>query len=340
MKLQSLGEVVHGFFVEHLALEKRVSPATVRSYRDGLRLFLKFVARDCRRRITGLVLEDLTFERVLAFLKHLEEERGNHVRTRNQRLTMLHVFFAYLAQRAPEALATAERVAHIEQKRVAPPEPHHLHRHELNALFSEMPEHHCNNLRDRTLLLFLYNTGARAQEVAEVCVCHLELSARPQVQLHGKGDKWRQCPLWVGTADHLSQLLEHEGTRDDPDASVFLSGRGGPLTRFGIYKIVRRHGCAFDGPPVGSQRQRVTPHVFRHTTAVHMLEAGVEINVIRSWLGHASLTSTQRYAEVTAGLKAAALEICEPPVVSEGSGFRRKPRWQSDEALLAWLDAL
>jgi site-specific recombinase XerD len=340
MQQQTLGTVVHGFFVDHLAAEKRASAATVRSYRDGLRLFLKFVARDRRRRITGLDVEDLTFERVLAFLDYLERERDNHIRTRNQRLTILRAFFAYLAQRAPEMLSIAERVAQIGPKRVAPPEPHHLDRDELSTLFAEMPADRRDSLRDSTLLLFLYNTGARAQETSDVRVRHLELGPRPYVQLHGKGDKWRQCPLWTDTANQLSRLLESAGTQDDPDAAVFRSGRGGPLTRFGIYKIVRRHGRAFDGPGVGPQPQRVTPHVFRHTTAVHMLESGVDINVIRGWLGHANLTSTNRYAEVTAHLKEAALEICEPPNPAPQSGFSRQPRWKSDEALLKWLDTL
>lgn len=125
------------------------------------------------------------------------------------------------------------------------------------------------------------------------------------------------------------------------EAPVFVSRRGQALSRFGLYKIVRRHAAPLDAPPLGRQARRVTPHVLRHTTAVHLLESGVELNVIRAWLGHASLTSTQRYTDIPARLKEAALQLCEAPIeASPPVAPRQQPRWQSDQALLAWLDAL
>jgi site-specific recombinase XerD len=340
MSAPSLGSLIHGFFVEYLSLQKRVQPATLRSYRDGIRLFLGFVARSRRRRITALSPEDLTFESVLAFLKHLEEGRGNHPRTRNQRLAILHVFFDYLGERVPELLGTAQRVAAIRPKRAASPHPHHLDREEIGTLFSSLDVDHRDYERDRALLLFLYNTGARVQEAADVRVRDLDLGTRPSVRLHGKGDKWRVCPLWLDTAQRLLELLRRSEAERVPDAPIFVSRRGEPLTRFGIYKIVRRHSAALDGPTLGSSARRVTPHVFRHTTAVHLLEAGVDVNVIRAWLGHASLTTTNRYAEVPARLKEAALEACTPPLAASSAAFPRQPRWQTDEALLDWLAAL
>jgi len=342
MDAPSLGSLVHGFFVDYLELQRRVQPATLRSYRDGVRLFLRFVSEHQRRRITRLSVEDLTFELVLAFLRHLEEERGNHPRTRNQRLAALHAFFDFLADRVPEMLRTGERVAAIRPKRVPPPEPHHLEREQIGALFSSLCPDHRDYQRDRALLLFLYNTGARVQEVADLRVAHLELGARPSVQLHGKGDKWRACPLWSDTVQQIRELLRSAGTEQAPEAPVFVSRRGTPLGRFGIYKIVRRHAALFDGPPVGHSRRKITPHVIRHTTAVHLLESGVDINVIRAWLGHVSLSTTHRYAEIPPRLKEAALQLCEAPTeaTSAGGGFPRQPRWQSDEALLSWLDSL
>jgi site-specific recombinase XerD len=341
MDAPSLGSVIHDFFAGYLALQRGVRPATLRSYRDGLRLFLRFLAQSRRRKITQLAVEDLTFEAVLAFLRHLEEERGNRPSTRNQRLAALHAFFDYLAERIPETLHTAERVAAIRPKRTPPPEPHHLQRDQIGALFSSLPEGRPNAQRDRALLLFLYNTGARAQEASDLRVAHVELGRRPAVRLHGKGDKWRECPLWAETAHQLRELLRSQGTEHRPDAPVFASRNRGALTRFGIYKIVRRHAAPLDGPPLGPRARKVTPHVFRHTTAVHLLESGVEINVVRAWLGHASLTSTHRYAEIPARLKEAALRLCEAPFESDPPRqVPRQPRWQSDEALLAWLDSL
>jgi site-specific recombinase XerD len=338
MMPQALGPLIHAFFVDYLQVQKRLRPSSLRSYRDGMRLFLQFVAKDRGRKITRLSLDDLTFERVLAFLRHLEEQRGNHIRTRNQRLAVLHAFFLYLAQQIPEMLAVAERVTAIPTKRVPPPEAHYLERDQMRSLFARLPTEGRYALRDHVLLLFLYNTGARVQEVADLRVQNLELDPPPRVALHGKGDKWRFCPLWAETASQLHCLLEHEGAQDAPDHPVFTSRRGTPLSRFGIYKIVRRHASQLDRPAYASGRHRVTPHVFRHTTAVHLLEAGVDVNVVRGWLGHVSLDTTHRYAEITGKAKQAALEACQPPI--EASEFPRRTVWRNDDTLLTWLDSL
>ncbi len=340
MDAPSLGSLVHDFFVGYLTLQRQVQPATLRSYRDGLRLFLLFVSKHRRQKITRLSLEDLSFDRVLAFLRYLEEERGNHPQSRNQRLAILHTFFDYLGERVPEMIHVGERIAAIRPKRVPPPEPHHLERDQIGALFSSLNPGDRNYLRDRTLLLFLYNTGARVQEAADLRVAHLELGRRPSVQLHGKGDKWRECPLWSETVQQIRELIQSTGTERVLEAPVFTSSRGEALSRFGIYKIVRRHAAPLDGPPIGNNPRRITPHVIRHTTAVHLLESGVDINVIRAWLGHVSLTSTQRYTEITARLKEAALQLCEAPIEASSTGLRQQPRWQTDEALLRWLDCL
>ena len=241
-----LGAVVYSFLVDHLDVQKGLRPTSIQSYRDAIRLFLKFVAEDASRKITRLALDDLTFDRVLRFLKYLEEERHNHIRTRNQRLTILHGFFDYVASRVPEMLEVAQRVAAIPTKRVAPPEMHYLTREEICSLFDGLPTRGYAAVRDRALLLFLYNTGARVQEIAELLVGSLDLGPRPRVRLHGKGDKWRRCPLWEETASQLRTLVDERGLLDRPDAPVFVSRYGGALTRSGIYKVVRRHASHLD----------------------------------------------------------------------------------------------
>jgi integrase/recombinase XerD len=332
----ALGPLVYAFFADGLLTMNGLRPASVHSYRDVLRLFLRFVAQDTGRKITRLALADLSFERVLGFVRYLEDERRNHIRTRNQRLACLHTFFAYLAGRVPEMLAVAERVAAIPMKRVPPPETRFLEREEIQALFAALPTRGARALRDRALLLFLYNTGARVQEVADVRVGDLELAASPRVRLHGKGDKWRMCPLWEDTAQQLRRLLDQRETRS-PDTKVFASRPGRPLTRFGIYKLVRRHTRQLERAT--PQRRGISPHVFRHTVAVHLLEAGVEPNVIRGWLGHVSLDTTNRYAEINIRAKEAALRVCEPPT-GISAALPPKPVWRTDESLLAWLNSL
>jgi site-specific recombinase XerD len=329
-----IGPILHSFFADHLLTVKGMRPASVRSYRDTVRLLLCFVAADKRCRITRLTLADLTFDRVVKFLRHLETERHNHIRTRNQRLAALHTLFEYIATRSPETLNVCQQVAAIPMKRVAPPETRFLERDEIEQLLRHLPRDGRLAQRDRALLLFLYNTGARAQEVADLRAGHLDLGEHPRVRLHGKGDKWRTCPLWHQTAELLNALLTSSGPAPGPDAAVFTA-HGQPLTRFGIYKIVRRHAAGLDDSRTG---RTVSPHTFRHTAAVHLLEAGVEVNVIRAWLGHADLSTTNRYAEINTKTKQDALRAVEPPGTSAEP--RTKPVWRSDESLLNWLASL
>jgi integrase/recombinase XerD len=339
MMKSPLGVHLHAFFVDYLATQKGLRLTSIRSYRDTLRLLLGFVARDGSGALTRLTLGDLTFDRVLRFLKHLEAERHNGIHTRNQRLAGIHSFFGYLASRVPEMLDVAQRVAAIPTKRSAPPQTRYLERDEITTLFAHLPARGRRALRDRTLLLTLYNTGARVQEIADLRVEHLDLHRPARVRLHGKGDKWRSCPLWDETADALAHLLGIERTTDVPHAPVFIAHDHRPLTRFGIYKLVRRHASILEAPTPGNQVGRITPHVFRHTTAVHLLEAGVEVNVIRGWLGHADVTTTNRYAEITVRSKEAAVRACEAPTEFT-VGLSRRPVWRDDPALLAWLVSL
>jgi integrase/recombinase XerD len=334
----SLGQIVYSFIEDHLKNQKGLRPLSVKSYRDTLRLFLIFSARQAGRKIARLSLEDLTFEGVSAFLRHLEGERRNQIRTRNQRLAALHSFFEYVASRLPEMIGVTQRVAAIPTKRAPLNETRFLDRDELSVLFAKLPVNGSSASRDRALLLFLYNTGARVQEVADLKIADLELGSQQRVHLHGKGDKWRSCPLWEETAQQLRMLIDRRKA-NDVSSPVFTSRSGQPLTRFGIYKIVRRRTQALETPRTSAYRRGISPHVFRHTTAVHLLEAGVEVNVIRGWLGHASLITTNRYAEISAKAKEAALRACQPPV-EVSSGFPRNAVWRDDQTLLNWLSSL
>lgn len=337
MTVPTVGQLLHSFLIDHLPVHKGFRPGSVRGYRDALRLFLCFVAQDAHHRLTRLTLHDLSFERVQRFLKHLEEDRHNQIRTRNQRLAALHTFFDYVAQRVPDMVIVSERVAAIPTKRVAPAETQFLERDEVTTLLQHVPSKGVRAVRDHTLLLFLYNTGARVQEVAELRVGNLELGLQPRVRLHGKGDKWRTCPLWAETARQLQALLDQRAGQVLPDSYVFVSGAKRPLTRFGIYKVVRRHARCLERRRSGSGRRPISPHTLRHTTAVHLLESGVEVNVIRGWLGHVSLDTTNRYAEINLRTKEAALHACEPPVAGED---RPRAIWRDDAALLEWLNSL
>jgi integrase/recombinase XerD len=333
--MTTVGSLVYQFFEHHLKAEKGLSQATIGSYRDGIRLYLLFLAKTANRPISKLALSDLSADSVRAFLAHLEAERGNNIRSRNHRLAMLHTFFAYAGGQAPELLREAERVAAVPRKRTQPPATRYLERDEVEELFAKMPGEGRLAIRDRALLLFLYNTGARAAEVVGLTRGQLALAPPARVNLHGKGDKWRTCPLWPETARMLKDLLQQRPATP-ATGPVFWSGAGRPLTRFGLYKLVRRHTGHF---PAEQNQRPVSPHIFRHTTAVHLLESGVDVNVIRGWLGHVSLDTTNRYAEINIRMKREALDACQPPSTSS-VGPPRRPVWQSEPKLLEWLAAL
>jgi integrase/recombinase XerD len=335
----TVGAVLHAFLADELPVQRGLRPASVKAYRDGLRLFLAFVAKDLSCRVTQISCEAFTLDRVQRFLQDLETTRRNHRRTRNHRLTVLRTFFEFLARRSPECLAVAQQVAAIAIKRVPPPETSFLEREEIATLFRRMPADGRLALRDRALLLLLYNTGARVQEIADLRIEHVDLGPQPRVRLHGKGDKWRLCPLWLQTVDLLTRLVREGSSTPSPTRALFTSHSDRPLTRFGIYKIVRRHTDHLRSQRASPKGRHVGPHVFRHTAAVHLLEAGVDVNVIRGWLGHVSLDTTNRYAEITTRIKEAALRLCEPPITGAET-HRRTPVWRDDQALLEWLASL
>lgn len=334
--MKTVGSLVYMFFEHHLKAEKGLSQASIQTYRDGIRLFLLFLAKTTNVSVTKLTLADLAADHVRAFLTHLETERDNHIRSRNQRLAMIHTFFAFAVGQEPTLLREAERVAAIPRKRTQPPATRYLERDEVDDLFSKLSNDGRLALRDRALLLFLYNTGARATEAVGLTVGQLTLTPPPQVRLHGKGDKWRNCPLWPETARLIANMLEARSPRATDTSPAFVSNVGRPLTRFGLYKLVKRHTTQI---PVIENQRAVSPHVFRHTTAVHLLEAGVEVNVIRGWLGHVSLDTTNRYAEINIKMKQEALDACMAPSCSS-VGPPRKPIWQSEPKLLEWLASL
>jgi integrase len=251
---------------------------------------LAYVASVCHRPITRLSLSDLSAERVLDFLHMIETTRHNQISTRNQRLAALHTFYRYIAVHHPEMLAEAQRVEAIPVKRTAPPQTLYLERDEIDELFRRLPKEGNLSLRDRTLFLVLYNTGARAQEVADLRIADVDLNGPLRIRLHGKGDKWRSCPLWPETAELLKRLISCRPVHGP--GAVFISRQKEPLTRFGIYKIVRRHTAGLHPRCLGGKDRGVSPHVFRHylpfltmscnsaTTAIFLVKSWHQIDIV------------------------------------------------------------
>jgi integrase/recombinase XerD len=330
-----LGPWVRRFLLEHLVGERNLARNTQQSYRDALRLLLPFSALRLRKPIDQLVIEDLSADHVRDFLQDVEEQRKCSVATRNQRLAAIHSLAHFIGLRSPEHVCWCGEIRAILFKRG----PHvlvtYLEKNEMDALLEAPDKETMLGRRDHALLLFLYNTGARADEVAHVQVTDLTLGQTPgrdlsSVLIHGKGSKLRRCPLWARTVNELSPLVSGRG----PAEYVFLNRSGRPLTRFGIHTLVERYAAVAAKKLPTVAKKRVSPHTIRHTTATHLLRSGVDINTIRAWLGHVSITTTNVYAEVDLEMKAKALANCE--VKDETP---TEP-WRDDKGLMDFLKTL
>jgi integrase/recombinase XerD len=329
-----LGPWVRRFLLEHLN-ERNLALNTRRSYRDTLRLLLPSIAAQARKAIDRLVVTDVSAERLRHFLRGLEEERRCGLATRNQRLAAIRSLACFIGSRSPEHVAWCGEVRSVPAKKAARPLVGYLEKEEMDALLDAPDAGTPQGRRDRAVLLFLYNTGARADEAAHVRIADLDLADPPgrgssSVLVRGKGGKQRRCPLWARTAGELLLLVGSRG----PAEHVFVNRRGLPLTRFGIHTMVERHAATAAATRPAMAKKRVSPHIIRHTTATHLLRAGVDINTIRAWLGHVSLATTNVYAEVDLQAKAKALASCE---VEGKQG--RKP-WREDKGLMAFLSSL
>jgi integrase/recombinase XerD len=331
----ALAGALRSFFGDHLPRVRGVSPHTVLSYRDALTLLLRFLAARRQRDVVDLDLADFAPDQILAFLDHLEGERGNGRSTRNARLAAVHAFARHAATRDPEHLALCQRLLAIPFKRARPRVVEYLEVEEMRALLAAPDTQTSAGRRDRALLLAMFNTGARVQEILDVRPCDLQLERPLQMRLRGKGRKERFCPLWPQTAEVLASLIRESRLDVDATQPLFRSGRQRPLTRFGVRYLLRKYvQCARATAPTLSAK-RVHPHTLRHTTAVHLLQAGVDLVTISHWLGHASVETTNRYAAVDLEMKRAAITKAHPDGLDDAVAA-----WRKDATIMDWLEAL
>jgi site-specific recombinase XerD len=330
----TLARALHGFFVDYLPQQRALSPHTLQSYRDSLKLLLRFIAGK-KDDPSQLAVEQLTVERVTGFLQNLETGRHNRVSTRNVRLSAIHSFFRYLGRECPEHLALTQRVLSIPFKRTATRLIEHLDFDEIQALLKAVPTDRGNGRRDLALLSLMLNTGARVSEIVGLETADLRLTAPRSVLLRGKGRKERICPLWPETARLLQNLIEQRGLQPTQSAPLFLNRRGGRLTRFGIRLILNKHIETAARRQPSLKNKRLHPHSIRHSTAVHLLRSGVDLSTIAHWLGHVSVNTTNKYLSVDLEAKREALAKAKPLLKG-----RRLGKWRQEPNLIAWLTAL
>jgi len=321
-----LQRLVQDFFEQHLSVERNASRHTVLAYRDALKLFFNFAAEKGKRSVDELGFSDLQAESVRSFLNWLGTERSCAAPTRNHRLAAIKSFARYVASVAPEHLERCRRIRDLRPAAVERPEVGYLDQDEIVCLLQSAQK--SNSRRDFALLLLLYNTGARVQELIDLDVADLRFDPVPLVTLQGKGRKQRTCPIWKRTVEALKAWIRERGPQEGP---LFLNRRGHRLSRSGVTYILDR--ITQKAQLESRNAKAISPHVIRHSTAMHLLQAGVDLTTIAAWLGHAHLSTTHGYVEIDLRMKQEAVALTNTlPSLCEGE----HPKGE----LLRWLESL
>jgi site-specific recombinase XerD len=326
-----LAPILQYFFSEHLVAHKQVSPCTIVAYRDSFRLLLQFLQKRTAKKPSSLCVEDLDAPLILDFLQSLEEQRANQICSRNSRLTAIRSFFHVVALRDPASIGVVSRVLAIPTKRTDKRLVGYLTREEIDAVLAAPDQSTWIGRRDYALLLTMYNSGARLSEMTCMQRAQLKFDSTAYLQLHGKGRKERIVPLWAKTGRVLRNWFRECQAKATEVA--FPSVRGAPLSSDGLNYILQQAVRRAAASCPSLQTKRVTPHLIRHTCAMHLLQAGVDMAVIALWLGHESIETTHIYVEADLAIKQKALERIAPtdhPV----------RRFKADDSLLAFLAPL
>ena len=328
----SFPTILQRFFVEHLRQHRAVSPCTVSSYRDTFRLLLAFAEVTISKAPTRLTLDDLNADLILGFLDHLERERGNSVRSRNARLAAIRSFLKYAAHQDLTALGTIERTLAIPQKRYDKTVLGFLTRPEMEAVIAAPDRTSWVGQRDRAMFTMLYNTGARVSEILDLRIGNVVLDVSPVVHLQGKGRKRRSTPLWKPTASTIRHWLSQLSKAGEADY-LFPNSAGGRLSRSAVTQrlALSVERATRQCPQLAGRT--ISPHTIRHTTAMHLLQSGVDITVIALWLGHEDTSTTHIYLEADLAMKEAALSRLQPIDSPQ-------PRYRPADQLMAFLQAL
>lgn len=325
-----LGPWVRRFLLEHLIGERNLARNTQQSYRDALCQLIPFAANRLHKPVDRIAMVDVSAEIVREFLSDVEVSRGCSIATRNQRLAAVHALARFVGEHSPEHIAWCAQLRCIPYKRTTQAAVPYLDKPEIDALLACPDRRTAQGRRDYALLLFLYNSGARADEAAHLTIGNVDAMSS-SVSVLGKGRKQRRCPLWPETVQELLTLAAQR----PPQERVFLNRCGQPLTRFGIHAVVERHALKAQVDMPSLAAKRVSPHSIRHSTATHLLRSGVDINTVRAFLGHVRLDTTNIYAEIDLETKAKALAKCDI-----ASDHKAGKRWAKNPELMAFLRSL
>jgi integrase/recombinase XerD len=331
MKAGTFPGLLEAFFIDRLMRQRRASPHTIAAYRDTFRLLLGFAQHHLGKAPSSLMIEDMDAPFLGSFLDHLEKDRGSSARSRNARLAAIHSFFRYAAFQEPSHAALIQRVLAMPSKRHDRGSIEFLSRSEIDALLAAPDLSNWVGRRDRTLLLVAVQTGLRVSELTSLRCQDVVLGNGAHVRCMGKGRKERCTPLRTDAVTALrGWLRERNG---GPTESLFPNARGGSLSHDGVAYLLAKHVAAARQSCASLRRKRVTPHVLRHSTAMDLLQHGVDRSVIALWLGHESVETTQMYLHADLAIKEQALARTAPLNVPAG-------RYRPTDRLLVFLQGL
>lgn len=326
---------VQSYFTEYLPKQRGASVHTIRAYRDALTLLLRFVAEQRGRGVASLQIGDIDADAVMHFLDHIEAERSNSAATRNCRRAAIRGFFRHLLRNDLAHSQQYMRVLAIPAKKSRQRPATYLEAEDARLIINMPNKHTCDGWRDYTLLLFLYNCGARVSEAAGLQWDDRQLAAPRQVRLRGKGKKERLLPPWPETANALHRLRGM--SRGAGGQCVFVNRHDQPLTRDGIAYVLTKHTTAAGKDNPALLRKHITPHVLRHSCAVALLQSGTDVTVIRDYLGHTSVSTTDRYITTNLQMKRDAMQAFWKKAGIEPANT--KP-WKPKADMLAFLQSL
>lgn len=336
--IHPLANYIHSFFNQHLALEKGLSPNSILAYRDTIKLLLCFASGFLKKKVDQINLEELDEKLILAFLDYIEKERKCSPKTRNLRLAAIRTFFNFIGRKEPVLLNQCRQIRSIPLKKTVHKTIDYLESNEMQALLDVVDVNSSSGLRDKALFMLLYNTGARVSEVANIKLDDLRLEQPSQIKILGKGKKQRACPLWPETVAALKIYIKYRKPKDNSNEYLFLNTNGLPITRFGIGHITKKYALKASEKCKTISEKRVSPHTFRHSTAMSLLESGNDINMVKLWLGHSDINTTHMYIELNMEMKRRILDNCKP-LDSNNQELTKLKKWQQP-GILKWLNNL
>ncbi|OGF64388.1 MAG: integrase [Candidatus Fischerbacteria bacterium RBG_13_37_8] len=327
----SFAKIVQDFFLNRLINQKNVSPQTISSYRDTIRLLLHYLYCQNKKAPSCLTIADIDASVILKFLNYLEKERNNSITSRNARLSAIRSLFRYASFIQPESMEIIQKVLAIPMKRSNRLQVLHLTKEEIESIINAPDSSSWSGMRDRTMFMTFYNIGARVSEIIALRISHVSIGKNSYARIQGKGRKERIIPLWKSTAHMIKTWIKYLGSNHDN--YLFPNNQGNPLTRQGVkYRLRLAKNIAERNCP-SLKNKKVCPHILRHTTAMHLLQSGIDISLIALWLGHESPLTTHIYLQADIVMKESILKKLDPPA-------SKYIRYRANDSLLQFLEKL